>query len=151
MSEGPSRVDVTLLNPQHVSGLRLRALRRWLVARLPEIAEPPLSITVRLTSDREIRGLNRTWRGIDRATDVLSFPGDETPEGRHLGDIVIGLPTATRQARGAGHSRDRELRELILHGVLHCLGYDHETDVGTMNELERKLRRRWIEAGKSDD
>lgn len=144
-------VDVTLLNPQHVSRLGLRALRSWLIARLPQLVDPPVSLTVRLTSDVEVKRLNRSWRGIDRATDVLSFPGERTPEGRHLGDIVIGLPTAARQAREAGHSRDREIRELILHGLLHCLGYDHETDNGTMNRLERKLRREWIEVARSDD
>jgi probable rRNA maturation factor len=91
-----------------------------------------------------MRRLNRELRGKDKTTDVLSFPGGVTPEGYHLGDIVISLPQARRQAEEAGHSLGRELRILLLHGVLHCLGHDHETDDGTMNRLERRLRRRWI-------
>ena len=91
-----------------------------------------------------MRRLNRTYRGKDAPTDVLSFPGQETPEGPHLGDVVIAVPVARRQAEAAGHSSERELRVLLLHGVLHCLGYDHETDDGTMERLERRLRRRWV-------
>ena len=60
---------------------------------------------------------------------------------------MISVPTARRQARAAGHSAERELRLLLLHGVLHCLGYDHETDEGEMERLERRLRRRWLEEG----
>ena len=75
---------------------------------------------------------------------MLSFPGDETPEGHHLGDVVIAVPVAERQAAAAGHSLDRELRLLALHGLLHCLGYDHETDHGEMEAREDELRRRWI-------
>ena len=80
---------------------------------------------------------------MDAATDVLSFPGGATPEGRHLGDMVVAVPTARRQAAAAGHPVERELRSLLLHGVLHCLGHDHETDDGDMERLERRLRRRW--------
>jgi probable rRNA maturation factor len=93
-----------------------------------------------------MRTLNREHRGKDKTTDVLSFPGGGTPEGYHLGDIVISLPQAQRQAEVAGHSLDRELRVLLLHGVLHCLGHDHETDGGEMDRLERRLRRRWLDA-----
>lgn len=119
-------------------------LEAWLAALLAELAPEHATFGVRLTSDREMRRLNRTYRGKDAPTDVLSFPGQETPEGPHLGDVVIGVPVARRQAEAAGHSSDRELRILLLHGVLHCLGYDHETDDGTMERLERKLRRRWV-------
>lgn len=150
MASRQGRIDLTLQNPQHFTGLDLRGIRRWLRQWLPDVAGAVASLTVRFTSDREMRRLNRTWRDIDRTTDVLSFPGQATPEGRHLGDIVIGVPTARRQARRAGHSMERELRELILHGVLHCLGYDHESDDGTMDRLERGLRRRWIGTGMND-
>lgn len=105
------------------------------------------SFTVRFTGDREVRRINQTFRGKDSTTDVLSFPGEETPEGRHLGDVLISVPAARRQAARARHSADRELRILLLHGVLHCLGHDHETDDGTMERLERKLRRRWLKDG----
>ena len=94
-----------------------------------------------------MRELNRRFRGRDSTTDVLSFPGDSAPdpEGRrHLGDIAISVPTAARQARVAGHGLQRELSVLVLHGYLHLLGYDHETDDGTMLRLQRRLERRLL-------
>jgi probable rRNA maturation factor len=83
------------------------------------------------------------YRGIDRPTDVLSFPdGDELPSGRHfLGEIMISLDSARRQASELGHDEVRELCELALHGTLHLLGYDHVRDHGEMNEIELNLRR----------
>ena len=105
------------------------------------------SFSVRFTGDREMRRINRTYRFRDRTTDVLSFPGEATPDGHHLGDVLISVPAARRQAATAHHSPERELRLLLLHGVLHCLGHDHETDDGAMERLERKLRRRWLDDG----
>lgn len=93
-----------------------------------------------------MRALNRDFRGKDATTDVLSFPGGSTPDGEHLGDVVISVPRARQQAAEAGHPVARELRVLLLHGLLHCLGHDHETDGGEMERLERRLRRRWIGA-----
>ena len=93
-----------------------------------------------LVSDRRMRELNRTYRGEDAVTDVLSFPGDE-PDGT-LGDIVIATGVARRQARAAGHPLATELRVLALHGLLHLAGYDHETDNGRMARAEARLRRR---------
>ncbi|MCB1056181.1 MAG: rRNA maturation RNase YbeY [Acidobacteria bacterium] len=136
-----------LQNPGRYPEARLRELRPWLGALLAKLAPEVVSFGVRFTSDRELRRLNHTYRGKDRSTDVLSFPGEEGPEGRHLGDVAISVPTARRQAAAAGHPTERELRILLLHGVLHCLGYDHETDDGAMERLERRLRRRWIEEG----
>ncbi len=107
--------------------------------------------SVCLTSDEEVRALNAQFRGIDKPTDVLSFPanaGDDefpSPEaesGVYLGDIVISLDTAARQAAALGHGLDQELRILILHGLLHLAGYDHETDHGEMREQESQLRTR---------
>lgn len=121
-------------------------LERWIEALVAELAPGCASFTMRLTSDREMRRLNRAYRAKDAPTDVLSFPGQDTPEGRHLGDVVIAVPVARRQAEAARHSSGREVRILILHGVLHCLGHDHETDDGTMERLERELRRRWVPA-----
>jgi len=85
-----------------------------------------------------VRELNRRYRGKDAATDVLSFQADEPGE---LGDVVIALGVARRQAREAGHSLQTELRVLALHGLLHLLGYDHERDDGQMRRLEQRLRR----------
>ena len=93
-----------------------------------------------------MRLLNSTYRDIDGATDVLSFPGESTPEGRHLGDLAIAVPVARRQAKELGHSAERELRCLLLHGVLHCLGHDHEADDGEMDSLELQLRARWVDS-----
>ncbi len=123
-----------------------------------------------LVNDREIRRLNALYRGTDRATDVLAFPWDaperpipaRTKRGRaqrrqassglvacveiefrnHLGDIVISVETAKRNARQEGHSTLNEIRWLILHGLLHLLGYDHESDQGEMIRLELALRSR---------
>lgn len=93
-----------------------------------------------LAGDRLVHRLNRRYRGKDKATDVLSFPGDGR-EGA-LGDIVISLDTAATNARGLGRTLPQELDVLALHGFLHVLGHDHETDDGSMDRLERRLRRR---------
>lgn len=104
-------------------------------------------MAVCLVSDRRMREYNRKFRHQDRTTDVLSFPGGEEPlpeGGRHLGDIVIAVPRAAAQASEAGHSLARELRILVLHGYLHLLGHDHDTDDGAMMRLERRLVRRLL-------
>lgn len=103
------------------------------------------SLALCLVSDRRMRELNRSFRGHDATTDVLSFPAGCTPGGggeRHLGDIAISVPVAARQARAAGHSLQRELELLALHGYLHLLGHDHETDGGAMLRLQARLARR---------
>lgn len=137
-------MELTVQNPGRYGGLQIRRLRSWLRRMLADLAPGASSLTIRLVSDREMRRLNRTWRGRDRTTDVISFPGSESPDGTHLGDLVIAVPTARRQAAAEGRGLQRELRRLILHGVLHCLGYDHDSDDGTMSRLESKLRRRWV-------
>ena len=93
-------------------------------------------------ADVLLHELNRTYRGVDRPTDVLSFADGETdPTGRlNLGEVVISLDAARRQGVELGHGEVRELEELVLHGVLHLLGYDHENDGGEMNALELRLR-----------
>ena len=92
-----------------------------------------------LVPDARVRALNRQYRRKDAPTDVLSFPADEKGQ---LGDVVIAVGVARRQARQAGHSLQTELRVLALHGLLHLLGYDHEHDDGQMARLERRLRRK---------
>ena len=144
MSNEASSALVEMANPNRYGEVRVRRLRPWLQEILAELAPEHDSVSVLFTSDRRMRELNRTWRGKDRPTDVLSFPGSRTPEGRHLGDVAISLPTARRQARAAGHETERELRILLLHGIVHCLGYDHETDDGEMERLESRLRAAWI-------
>ena len=119
----------------------LPGLRAVADEALAELAPVPATFTLRLVDDEEMRELNRRYRQLDRATDVLSFPGEETPEGRHLGDVVISVETA---GAGGGRSLERELKVLTLHGVLHCLGYDHETDDGEMVAMETRLRARFL-------
>ncbi len=163
-SRRPLRV---LVADERGRSLRAGALTSWLRRVAPAAARGTVSIA--LVSTRRIRALNRTYRHKDAATDVLSFPGarpggrTDGPEAGHarrlsktvlksrdaserlaasdLGDIVIARDVAKRQAREAGHSETTELRVLALHGLLHLLGYDHERDSGTMDRIERRLRR----------
>jgi probable rRNA maturation factor len=132
-----------------------RSLATWLERFAPRAARGTVAIA--LVSDARMRVMNRRFRGIDRATDVLSFPADapalegeprphapsSTPRTpRHLGDLAIALGVARRQAGLEGHELGTELRILALHGLLHLLGYDHERDKGSMRTLEERLRRR---------
>jgi probable rRNA maturation factor len=129
------------------------SLAAWLAKAAPARAAGHVGIA--LVSDRSMRALNRRFRGVDRPTDVLSFPAaggrlpaagkDLQPAARSpqsLGDIAIALGVARRQAREQRHSVAIELRILALHGLLHLLGYDHEVDRGRMRRAEDRLRRR---------
>jgi probable rRNA maturation factor len=97
-------------------------------------------VDVLLASDRTLRRLNRTFRGKDKATDVLSFPALEELAGQHAGDLAISLDTAKKQAIEYGHTLRDEVRVLLLHGLLHLAGMDHETDRGEMAAREVVLR-----------
>ena len=99
-------------------------------------------VTVLLTTDRAIRRLNRQFRGINKPTDVLSFPAGGVGAEAMAGELAISIPTARRQGAADGHSLATELKVLILHGLLHLAGYDHETDTGQMARRERQLRAR---------
>ena len=103
-------------------------------------------VTVVFVSDRAMREINRNWRGQRGTTDVLSFPANqdefEKLGGLNLGDILISIEQAARQAKEHGLSLENEIAQLILHGLLHLCGYDHETDHGEMNRLELRLRKR---------
>lgn len=95
-----------------------------------------------LVSDQKIKQLNRTFRHKNSPTDVLSFPfNDEPLESDFLGDVIISAETASRQASDNNLTIENEIKQLILHGVLHLCGHDHETDNGQMNRLELKLRK----------
>jgi probable rRNA maturation factor len=100
------------------------------------------TVTVLLTSDAAIRGLNRRFRGKDKATDVLSFPTAGPIAAEMAGDLAISIPTARRQAAAQGHTLATEIRVLIVHGLLHLAGFDHESDTGQMARRERLLRGR---------
>jgi probable rRNA maturation factor len=122
---------------------------RWqlfVVEAMRVIPVTATGVTVAFVSDRTISELNRMWRHKQGPTDVLSFPvAQETferLEGLELGDVVISVEQAARQAKDNGLELETELAQLILHGLLHLCGYDHETDKGEMNRLEVRLRRR---------
>ncbi len=128
-----------IINQQRRVPVDLKALRSFLapLARAARVA--PERFTVALVSDRRIAALNRRYRRQPRPTDVLSFSARGNG---YLGDVVISAQTARRQARRFGHSLDDEIKLLMLHGLLHLLGYDHEQDNGRMNRRELALRRR---------
>jgi probable rRNA maturation factor len=117
--------------------LEVKGLGPWLVKHAPAKAKGDLSIAI--VSDRRMRALNRQFRGKDAVTDVLSFPSDERG---FLGDIVIAAGVSTRQAKAAGHTIQTEVRVLALHGLLHLIGYDHESDDGKMARAEMRLRKK---------
>ena len=133
-----------VVNRQRLAPIDAPRSARLADAALMSSGKSNARVTVVFVRDRVIRRLNNQYRQINRATDVLSFPaGDEMPgeaNEQYLGDVVISIDTAVRQAESAGHSTEREVEELLIHGVLHLCGYDHETDNGQMNRLELKLR-----------
>ena len=103
------------------------------------------SFSIAFVSDRRMKELNGFFRGKDSTTDVLSFPHEPDefqPKENYLGDIVISVEQANRQASDNKLSLENEIQQLILHGVLHLCGYDHETDNGEMNRRELELRRK---------
>lgn len=164
MAPGDQRSRLLVTVTDERGRVRSGALGRWLASAAPRRARG--AVNVALVSDARVRALNRQYRRKDHATDVLSFPSSESQPTRHpprqlraptqgssansassavdnfLGDIVIARGVARRQARVAGHGERTEWRVLALHGLLHLLGYDHETDRGEMVRLERRLRRR---------
>jgi probable rRNA maturation factor len=116
------------------------------VAAALELPHHPLSFTLVLSSDAAVRLLNRKWRGKDKPTNVLSFPlasGGSLPPGAsgHLGDVVVAQETLEREATDLGLSFDDHFRHLVLHGLLHLLGYDHERDedADEMEALETRI------------
>jgi probable rRNA maturation factor len=126
-----------------VYGHTAARVRRKLIAawarRLREEVARGREFCCLLTDDRELRRLNRRHRGKDRPTDVLSFPARA---GGSLGDIAVSTGRARRQAREHGHSVEEEIGILMLHGLLHLLGMDHERDRGQMMRAEMRWRRR---------
>jgi probable rRNA maturation factor len=153
-SAGRARLVITLTAPDGAS-LPTRGLATWLAHAAPAKARG--EVTVALVSDARMRTLNRSYRNKDYATDVLSFPtwagtaGGAGKAGKgigppatpnYLGDIVIATGVAQRQADEVGHPVGTEIKVLALHGLLHLLGYDHETDAGTMARLEARLRKK---------
>ena len=131
---------IEVVNRQRHFKIDTEAWTTFATKALAAIGKRESSATIAFVSDKRIRELNRQFRGIDKATDVLSFPADG-PDESNLGDIAISTETAATQAKENGLSFDDEIAQLILHGLLHLNGYDHETDNGEMNRLELRLRR----------
>jgi len=139
-------LERSIVNRQRARRVDTRALGAFvdrLVATCPPRRGDALAVC--LVSDRRMIGLQRAYRGRSTTTDVLSFPGGARPgpDGRvYVGDIVVCVPQAARQAPGATGMLASEIERLVLHGYLHLLGYDHERDDGEMARLERRLARR---------
>lgn len=128
------------IQTQHGRAIGRRALGA-LAAEAARAVKLKGAVSVLLTGDGAIRRLNREFRKKDKATDVLSFPA---AAGRAVaGDVAISVETAARQAREQGHALAAELRILVLHGLLHLAGFDHESDTGEMARKEAALRRRF--------
>jgi probable rRNA maturation factor len=159
-----------ILNRQRKVRVARRPLEEFLWRVEKELGLGEADVTICLVSDSEIARMNEAFRKKTGPTDVLSFPGgnkrravtrkrirkgiyteiaedtegtEKTAESKYLGDIAIAPETARRYAKKNGRNLNDELRVLILHGVLHLLGYDHETDRGAMNRIEHAMRRRF--------
>lgn len=117
------------------------ALGRF-VARARQAAGLKGAVDVLVTSSSEMRSLNRRFRGKDKPTDVLSFPAGPDAVGDSAGEIAISAEIAARNARLLGHPASAEVKILVLHGILHLYGYDHEHDHGEMAKIEERLRRK---------
>ncbi|MFQ5767158.1 MAG: rRNA maturation RNase YbeY [Acidobacteriota bacterium] len=142
------------MSPEKGIGLRVEIIRRkgTVCPSAPEVKEfvrrlaaeagsMADEVAVVLTQDEEIRRFNRRFRGVDAATDVLSFQGTGLPDGRKSqGEIVISVQSARRQAAQRHHSLAEEIRYLLIHGFLHLMGFDHENDSGEMVREEYRLR-----------
>jgi len=115
------------------------------IEKLDRLSEDITEVSIAFVDDEAMTELNRKFRHKRKTTDVLTFPADDSynepsAKGRPLGDIVISVDQARRQAADEKHALATEVRYLILHGILHALGYDHETDRGEMNALEVEVR-----------
>src|ERR1700761_5263474 len=120
-------------------------LRRAVVQAAATASPTGTELAIVLTDDSAIRQLNRLWRGIDAATNVLSFPTKQTAnEPAHLGDIVLAYDTIAREASAEGKPFAHHLAHLVVHGFLHLIGYDHDNDLDAdaMEQTERKILRR---------
>lgn len=124
------------------SRVELARLVRFGRAVLSLLGRSRWSVSLLVVDDATIRALNRQWRRIDRATDVLSFPAGDDPA-RVLGDVVISAPRAIAQAKRYGVTTTEELRRLLVHGILHLMGFDHvkAAERREMRALEEKLLR----------
>ena len=137
---------IEVVNRQRKKPIDIERWREFTTEALKVVPNQAAGVTVAFVSDRAMRELNRMWRHKQGTTDVLSFPAEqdefEKTDGARLGDVVISVEQAARQAKENGLTVDEEIAQLILHGLIHLCGYDHSTDEGEMNRLEVRLRRK---------
>jgi probable rRNA maturation factor len=137
---------IEIINRQRSKPINARQLRELGERALRTIGSSKQTATVVFVGDAAIRKLNKQFRGKDQVTDVLSFPNEaerfEAENQSQLGEVVIAVERAAAQAKQSGLTFSNEVEQLILHGLLHLCGYDHETDNGKMNRLELKLRKK---------
>ena len=133
-------MEPTIIFRQRVPGLGKSQLAAFVTAVCKSVGLAG-AVTVLVTGNREMRALNERFRGKDLSTDVLSFPGPEFMAD-FAGDIAVCTDIAAKNAAALGHAVAIEVRVLVLHGILHLAGYDHESDSGEMTRMETRLRRR---------
>jgi probable rRNA maturation factor len=141
MTLEPPREFATEAEGWRALGLSRAGLQRFM-REAQAVAGLQGEVAVLLTSDKAMRRLNRDFRGKDKPTDVLSFPSSPEFSQSHAGDLAVSLDTAQRQAEEQGHTLRDELRVLLLHGILHLAGMDHERDGGEMAARELALRKK---------
>ena len=136
---------IEVVNRQRRRKINAKEWREFAEKALHAISKDDKDATIVFVSDAAIKKLNHQFRGKPQATDVLSFPSAaeafEAEQQKHLGEVVISVQRAAAQANDNGLSVTNEVKQLILHGLLHLSGYDHETDRGQMNRLELRLRK----------
>jgi probable rRNA maturation factor len=149
-------VAIEISNRQRLIPLVRREIIRIaagaIAAARPQPGPSGVEAVLAFVRDPTLRNLNAAYRDRDVETDVLSFPPSteyNPNSGVYLGDVVISTDAVVRQAARAAHSVERELNELVIHGLLHLCGYDHECDQGQMNQLELRLRRALLDAPRS--
>jgi probable rRNA maturation factor len=137
---------IEIINRQRHRRIDKEPYREFSEQALKAIDAGNRNAAIVFVSDEAIKKLNRQFRGKNYATDVLSFPNQaekfETENKSNLGEVVISVERAAAQAKQNGLSFSNEIRQLVLHGLLHLCGHDHETDKGEMNRLELKLRKK---------
>jgi probable rRNA maturation factor len=140
-----------IVNRQRRVPVAVHPLQRFYERVRRELGFSRESVTIQLISDETMAQLNETFRKKSGPTDVLSFPANDAPRAKdsnYIGDIAISPETARRNARRFSRSLPAEMRILILHGMIHLAGFDHETDHGEMDRFERRLRKRLGVAGR---
>jgi probable rRNA maturation factor len=156
----PSKVlaEIEIVNKQRLYKLNRQPIIELGKAALARIACDACSATIIFIRDREMQRLNRAYRNIDKPTDVLAFAyhermSDNEPDHNpdFLGDVIISVETAAKYALAQGISFATEINWLVIHGLLHLAGYDHETDQGEMRRLERRLRKQLLSSQARSD